>query len=117
MHNYRMYIIAIGWLYVTVLIAANEASVVAGFISFVFYGLLPCSILLWMSGSKVRRQRRAYREAMQAKSGQPDQTGHAPGNAVAPIGEETPGIGDGTQPAAVDGNDTGGVQPPTGERV
>lgn len=117
MHNYRMYIIAIGWLYVTVLIAANEASVVAGVISFVFYGLLPCSILLWMSGSKVRRQRRAYREAMQAKSGQPDQAGHAPGDAVAPVGEETPGISDGAQSAAMDGNDAGSVQPPAGKRV
>ncbi len=67
MHNYRMYIIAIGWLYVTLLVAANEASVIAGIISFVFYGLLPCGLLLWISGSKVRRQRRAYREHLAAK--------------------------------------------------
>lgn len=62
MHNYGMYIIAIGWLYVTLLVAVNEASVIAGVISFLFYGLLPCGLLLWISGSKVRRQRRAYRE-------------------------------------------------------
>ena len=61
-----MYIIAIGWLYVTVLVAANEPSVIAGIISFLFYGLLPCGLLLWMSGSKVRRQRRAYREKLLA---------------------------------------------------
>ncbi|MBI2277123.1 MAG: hypothetical protein HYU74_07225 [Dechloromonas sp.] len=61
-----MYIIAIGWLYVTVLVAANEPSVIAGIISFFFYGLLPCGLLLWMSGSKVRRQRRAYREKLLA---------------------------------------------------
>lgn len=66
MHNYGMYIIAIGWLYVTVLVAANEPSVIAGIISFFFYGLLPCGLLLWMSGSKVRRQRRAYREKLLA---------------------------------------------------
>ncbi|WP_226419526.1 hypothetical protein [Dechloromonas denitrificans] len=64
MHNYGMYIIAIGWLYVTVLVAANEPSVIAGIISFFFYGLLPCGLLLWISGSKVRRQRRAYRESL-----------------------------------------------------
>ena len=52
-----MYIIAIGWLYVTVLIAANEPSIVAGIISFLFYGLVPCSLLLWISASKVRRHR------------------------------------------------------------
>ena len=36
-----MYIVAIGWLYVTLLIAVNEPSVVAGIISFLFYGLMP----------------------------------------------------------------------------
>lgn len=59
-----MYIIAIGWLYVTVLVAASEASIVAGVISFLFYGLIPCGLLLWMSASKVRRQRKAYRELL-----------------------------------------------------
>ena len=59
-----MYIVAIGWLYVTLLVAANEPSVVAGIISFFFYGLLPCGLLLWISGSKVRRQRRRYRELL-----------------------------------------------------
>ena len=61
-----MYIIAIGWLYVTLLVAVNEASVIAGIVSFLFYGLLPCGLLLWISGSKVRRQRRAYREHLAA---------------------------------------------------
>lgn len=59
-----MYIIAIGWLYVTLLVAVNEPSVFTGIISFLFYGLLPCSLLIWMSGSKVRRQRRAHRESL-----------------------------------------------------
>ena len=59
-----MYIIAIGWLYVTVLIAANEPSIVAGIISFLFYGLVPCSLLLWISASKGRRQRKAYQELL-----------------------------------------------------
>ena len=67
MHNPAMYIIAIGWLYVTLLIAVNERSVFLGIISFVFYSLLPCGILLWMSASKVRRQRRAYREMLAQK--------------------------------------------------
>jgi hypothetical protein len=59
-----MYILAIGWLYVTVLVAVNEPSIVAGIISFMFYGLLPCSLLLWLGGTKVRRQRRAHRESL-----------------------------------------------------
>ena len=66
MHNYGMYIIAIGWLYVTLIVAFNEPGVVAGAVSFLFYGLLPCGLLLWFSGSKVRSQRRAYRERLLA---------------------------------------------------
>jgi hypothetical protein len=59
-----MYIIAIGWLYVTLLVAATAGSITAGVISFLFYGLLPCCLILWFGGSKVRRERRAYRESL-----------------------------------------------------
>ena len=59
-----MYIIAIGWLYVTLLVAVNEPGIVAGIVSILFYGLLPCSLLLWLGGSKARRQRRAHRESL-----------------------------------------------------
>jgi len=67
MHNYGMpltVIIVIGWLYVTILIAANEPSIIAGIVSFLFYGALPCSLLIYFAGSKVRRQRQKYRELM-----------------------------------------------------
>ena len=64
MHNYGMYIIAIGWLYVTVLVAASEPTLIAGILSFLFYGLLPCSLLIWLGGSKARRQRRAHQELL-----------------------------------------------------
>ena len=59
-----MYIVAIGWLYVTLLVAVSEPTVVAGIISFLFYGLLPCSLLMWLGGTKSRRQRRAQRESL-----------------------------------------------------
>lgn len=57
-------IIVIGWLYVTLLVAANEATLVAGVISFLFYGALPCGLILYFAGSKVRRQRQRYREQL-----------------------------------------------------
>ena len=102
-----MYIIAIGWLYVTLLVAANEPTVVAGIISFLFYGLLPSGLLLWISGSKVRRQRRRFLEARQQASGQPDEAGHAPGDPVTAVGEETAGIADSAQRPAEDRGDAG----------
>jgi hypothetical protein len=64
MHNYAMYIVAIGWLYVAVLLAVTERSVVAGIITFIFYGLLPAGLVIWFSGSRVRRERRKHRESM-----------------------------------------------------
>ncbi|MBS1143491.1 MAG: hypothetical protein H6R14_897 [Proteobacteria bacterium] len=57
-------IIVIGWLYVTVLIAANEPSITAGIISFLFYGALPCGLILYFATSKIRRQLRAHRELL-----------------------------------------------------
>lgn len=50
-----MYIIAIAWLYVTVLMAATEKTITSGVLTFVFYGLLPCALLLWILGVKHRR--------------------------------------------------------------
>lgn len=60
-------IIVIGWLYVTVLVAASEASLVAGIISFLFYGALPCGLILYFAGSRVRRERRRFRAEMAAR--------------------------------------------------
>jgi hypothetical protein len=50
-----MYIIAIAWLYVTILMAATEKTIIAGILTFGFYGLLPCALLLWILGVKHRR--------------------------------------------------------------
>lgn len=50
-----MYIIAIAWLYVVTLMAATEKTIAAGLLTFIFYGLLPCALLLWLLGVKHRR--------------------------------------------------------------
>lgn len=63
LYNGRMYIIVIGWLYVTVLMALTENSVVAGILTLTFYGLLPSALLLWLFGGPMRRRRRATRLA------------------------------------------------------
>ena len=56
-----MYIIAIGWLWVALLLAITESSVTAGLITLFLWGLLPCGLMLWFSGTRVRRERQAYR--------------------------------------------------------
>lgn len=60
-----MYIIAIGWLYVVLMMSVSETSVVAGLLTMFFYGLLPVAIVLYISGSKQRKKKRAQREFAQ----------------------------------------------------
>jgi hypothetical protein len=59
-----MYIVAIAWLYVALLMAASQPSLFTGVASFLFYGILPMSLVLWISGTKVRRQRARHKELL-----------------------------------------------------
>lgn len=80
-----MYIVAIGWMYVVVLMAATEHSFAAGLATFLFYGLLPCSVLMYLLGTKSRRARkRAMEEAGQGLPSAPQL-----GPAVDPVDEKT----------------------------
>ena len=56
-----MYIIAIAWLYVAVLAAASDTTVIGGILTFVFYGVAPLSLFLWLFGTPARRRRSAQR--------------------------------------------------------
>ena len=64
-YNHGMHIVAIAWLYVTVLMALTESNVVAGILTLLFYGILPVALLLWLFGGPGRR-RRAARKAAEA---------------------------------------------------
>lgn len=58
-----MWIVAIGWIYVVILMAATETSVTAGIMTFLIYCMIPLSLLFYLTGSKRRRARRAAAEA------------------------------------------------------
>ena len=64
-----MYIVAIGWIYVTFLMALTETSFVAGAATFLFYGLLPLSVFVYVFGTPWRRARRRRSEASVAVPG------------------------------------------------
>lgn len=53
-----MYIIAIAWLYVALMMALTASSLVAGTLSFAFYGLAPCALFVWLAGTPQRRRNR-----------------------------------------------------------
>ena len=91
-----MYLVAIAWLYVTLMMAVAEAmapggTVLGAIVTFMLYGLLPLSIVLYILATPARkRARRAREEAASAVD--PDTGGHAPAGAeqrrVAPVREE-----------------------------
>lgn len=58
-----MYVIAIGWLYVTLLMAATEPNLTAGVLTFLVYGLAPLALFLWLFGTPQRNRARRAREA------------------------------------------------------
>ncbi len=53
-----MYIIVIAWLYVIVLMAATEKTMVAGLLTLIFYGLAPVALFVWIFGTPGRRRAR-----------------------------------------------------------
>ncbi|MGO4328435.1 hypothetical protein AB4Z48_17275 [Cupriavidus sp. 2TAF22] len=63
-----MYIVAIGWIYVVLMMAITEHTVVAGVATFVFYGLGPVAILMYIMGTPGRRRRRKAEEARQEQA-------------------------------------------------
>ena len=60
-----MHIAAVGWMYVVLMMAITEESVIAGIMTFFLYGVLPTLIIIYISGSGQRRKRKEM-ERLQA---------------------------------------------------
>lgn len=64
-----MYIIAIAWTYVALMAAITEPTLVGGIITFIFWGVLPVGIILYVLSSPARKRRRkAAEEAEERRS-------------------------------------------------
>jgi membrane protein implicated in regulation of membrane protease activity len=100
-----MYLVAIGWMYVVMMMVVAEATSSSGtllgaLITLLLYGLLPLAVALYLLNTPARRRaRRAAAQAplpdlddhrgSSAPGIDPDQRGHAPGDPVAPVREES----------------------------
>lgn len=97
-----MYIVAIAWMFVVVLMAAAEAtssqgSVLGALITLLMYGVLPLGLVLYIMGTPMRRQRRAEQEARTVldetatpnSSAAPNSGGVAPGDPIPPERKES----------------------------
>ena len=57
-----MYIVAIAWIYVVLMMSMTEQSFVAGVMTFLLYGLLPLALILYLMGVPERKRRRLRAE-------------------------------------------------------
>jgi choline-glycine betaine transporter len=94
-----MYLIAIAWGYVVLMMALVEAmspqgTVLGALFTLLLYGALPLSIVLYLMATPHRRRARREAEAAElaARTDSPPETpdrgGHAAGNVVPPVGKE-----------------------------
>lgn len=89
-----MHIVAVAWIFVVLLMSLAEAtstqgSVLGAAFTFVLYGVLPLSIVLYVMGTPLRRRTRLARERAEAASApHGDGGGQAAGAAVAAEREE-----------------------------
>jgi predicted lipid-binding transport protein (Tim44 family) len=89
-----MHIVAIGWMYVVLMMSLTEKSFVAGIMTFVFYGVVPVGIIWYLSGSGRRRFRARAAQRAAAES----QAASTP-TAASPESPEAPAPSEKTTPA------------------
>jgi hypothetical protein len=85
-----MLLVAIAWLYVVLMVAVVEATsangtVLGALFTLLLYGVVPLGIVGYLFFSPARRRARRSAEAARLD---PDEGGHAAGDAVAPEREE-----------------------------
>lgn len=88
-----MHLVAIGWMYVVLMMAIAEAlsshgTVLGAVFTFFLYGVLPLAIVLYILGTPARKRALRRAEAAAAASEAPDRGRHAAGGAVAAEREE-----------------------------
>lgn len=59
-----MHIVAIAWIYVVLMMSITEHSVIAGIMTFLLYGVLPLTIILYLMGAPRRKRNRAKAEKL-----------------------------------------------------
>jgi hypothetical protein len=82
-----MYIVAIAWLYVVVLMAATQPTVLAGIGTLVFYGILPCAVVMYVIMAPTRARRKKALVAAQFAAQSSDST---EANSTPPASQNAP---------------------------
>lgn len=82
-----MHIVAVGWLFVVVLLSLAEATspqgtLLGAFFTLLLYGVLPLSIVLYVMGSSARKRARQTVERAEPSSPHSDGCGQPAGDAL-----------------------------------
>ena len=85
-----MYIIAIGWMWVVLMMSITQKTILAGVSTLVFYGILPCALLMYILMTPARRRRQARREAEAEAQAKATAEGNAAANPPAEAGTQPP---------------------------
>lgn len=99
-----MWIVAIAWMYVAVMMSLTEAtapngSILGAIVTFLFYGALPVALVMYLLGTPARRKARRAAEAAAQQTNVPNA---APQFALTAGGEE------------IGSSETGSAQPDAG---
>lgn len=54
-----MYIVAIAWIFTSLLLAVSQPSLLAALLTLFFWGALPLGLVLWLVGTPARLRRKA----------------------------------------------------------
>jgi hypothetical protein len=66
----NMLMVAIAWIYVVLMMSITEETVVAGVMTFLLYGVLPLSIILYLMATPQRRRKREAAEKIRRLAAQ-----------------------------------------------
>ncbi len=99
-----MYLVAIAWMYVVVMMSVAEATaptgtVLGAIVTFVLYGILPCVILMYLMGTPMRNKARRAKDAaelaqlranagLNEPSNKPDAGSESPADAIPAVRKE-----------------------------
>jgi hypothetical protein len=99
-----MYLVAIAWIYVVLMMALSEAlssqgTVLGALFTLLIYGVVPLGVVLYIMGTPLRRRRiqrleaeadaqAAAGSAAAASTADHDAGGHAPGDAIPAVRKE-----------------------------
>lgn len=69
-----LYLIAIAWIYVVLYMSITESSIVAGIMTFIFYCVIPLSLVIYVLRSPARKRQIKAQEAEKRRAAMAEQT-------------------------------------------